>query len=356
MNNYNKYTVIYFEYGGSYTKNEDGESFRWIFSRETPLYALLIKKPMEEVTYSELVKNIYRKTKIDEATTKLKLSYIPMLVEPKRPSYILDDEDVLGFLLDIDKDLRKNVLHVQRTEVDVPSSCSRVEGSNPSRIQDVVYKPSSGNDAIITNIVAPSQHYEFLDNVFDIAHGEEAAAAIVDNDDISGDVELIPDVVEADHGWEDGIDLTIGQEFGNKQEVQDLVDKASVRNCFDVATIKSCSLLYLLKCRQAKYGCKWYLRASKVKNSGCFLVRGHNKIHTCARVKTGTSRNRRKCSPQLVASFLHEYYPGQLRTLTPKIIVGLVQEKLGITVSYTTALRGKKQAANNVQALAEEPK
>jgi len=38
---------------------------------------------------------------------------------------------------------------------------------------------------------------------------------------------------------------------------------------------------------------------------------------------------------------LHEDYPGQYKTPTPKSLISLVQEKHGTTMSYSTVNRGK---------------
>ncbi|CAF1914331.1 unnamed protein product [Brassica napus] len=37
----------------------------------------------------------------------LKFSYIPLVVEPKRQSYILDDEDVFVYLTSVDKEQKE---------------------------------------------------------------------------------------------------------------------------------------------------------------------------------------------------------------------------------------------------------
>ncbi|KAF8106694.1 hypothetical protein N665_0135s0037 [Sinapis alba] len=41
------------------------------------------------------------------------LSYIPLVVEPKRQSYILDNENVFVYLTSVDKEGRRSILHVE---------------------------------------------------------------------------------------------------------------------------------------------------------------------------------------------------------------------------------------------------
>lgn len=54
----------------------------------------------------------------------------------------------------------------------------------------------------------------------------------------------------------------------------------------------------------------------------------------------------------MVASVLHKVYHGQFKTPTPKNLIGMVQGKLGVKVSYFTAWRGKD--INDLRGSAEE--
>ena len=91
--------VIHFDHGGD--KN---------------IYTLVMRGKYEEITYSRLVDRIGKKMNIDVAATKLQLSYYPLVVDNKRPCYILDDEDVLGYLMEVDRKNRRSVLHVEFSE------------------------------------------------------------------------------------------------------------------------------------------------------------------------------------------------------------------------------------------------
>ncbi|XP_023636962.1 uncharacterized protein LOC111830094 [Capsella rubella] len=298
-------TVVRFDYGGYYSNN--GDNVRWN-RKEDRVYTLVIKG---EFTYSDLVNRVCKKVMLDEeAIAAFKLSYIPLLEDPKRQTYVLDDEDVLGYLMEGDKTRRRDVLHVEVVDgVEQNQSCEFL----------------SRNDAPLEN-----------DEV-----------AYVDNSEMFVDVDTTPDVGEEEVEWEDGTGMSLGQEFESKQEVQELVDKAIIQNCFEVVTFKSSPDLYVLKCRAS--GCKWSLRVAKLKNSDRFSVRTYNKIHTCTRLTTSIRRDKRIGTPQLVASVLRENCQGEVNSLTPKNLISLVQERLGIKVSYSTALRGIKQAASDVR-------
>ena len=77
------------------------------------------------------------------------MGYIPLVVEPKRQSYILDDEDVFVYLTSMDKEQRRSILHVediqeleivqiteQLSRVEKESSCSRNYEEHENRYRE----------------------------------------------------------------------------------------------------------------------------------------------------------------------------------------------------------------------------
>ncbi|XP_010501852.1 PREDICTED: uncharacterized protein LOC104779165 [Camelina sativa] len=154
--------------------------------------------------------------------------------------------------------------------------------------------------------------------------------------------------------WEDGLNLTVGQEFGSKKVVQDLLEKQAHKSCYKFVIVKSEPKLYVVKCSETKKGCKWSLRVAKLKNSECFSVRTYNKLHLCFRSTTSTNRIKRKGTPRLIVSVLRDDYPCKLKTPVPKEVIPLVQSRVGVKVSYSTAWRGKKEDENDVRGSDEE--
>ncbi|KAF8113124.1 hypothetical protein N665_0056s0029 [Sinapis alba] len=71
-----------------------------------------MKTCVEEVTYSDLVERICRKIKAD-GYGMLKISYFPMVLYSNKPSYIWCDEDVLGYLMQVNNEKYRSVLHVE---------------------------------------------------------------------------------------------------------------------------------------------------------------------------------------------------------------------------------------------------
>ena len=104
----------------------------------------------------------------------------------------------------------------------------------------------------------------------------------------------------------------------------------------------------MVKCRLAAEGCKWGVRATKINNSEAFSIRTYRNMHSCSRVTSNTGK-KRKVTPRCVAAIVHKDYPGLYETPTAKILVGLVKRRLGVEVSYTTCLRGKKQAVADLR-------
>jgi len=80
---------------------------------------------------------------------------------------------------------------------------------------------------------------------------------------------------------DDGMDLVIGQEFLTKEAAKVLIQTASYQNCFEFDIIKSDTKRFVVKCRGAKDGCKWFVRVAMVKNSDIWSVRSYFKQHTC---------------------------------------------------------------------------
>ncbi|XP_024015304.1 protein FAR1-RELATED SEQUENCE 3-like [Eutrema salsugineum] len=325
---------------------------RWN-SEEVEIHTLVIKTSMEEITYNGLVDKICKKLMVDGAMTQLRLSYFPLILDPKKPSYVRNDEDVFGYLMQVNNNQCRRVLHVELI-TDVEQNEGFVQPSEPQHGDDV----NDGMDTFYKGEPSEPQKEDVVsEDAEDGEDGEDVGNNVHEDFGMYDDIEVAPAVegdVYVNHTWEDGIDLVVGQEFGKKESLQELVFVASRKNGFEFDIIQSDTRRYVLKCRGAKDGCKWYLRAAKTKNSDLFSVRTYIKIHTCSRATTVTSKNRRKGTPQLVRSICHSDYPGKLKTPAPQELIGLVQNAFGVKVSYSTAWRGKRAAANDVRGSPEE--
>lgn len=70
-----------------------------------------MKASIEVVTYFAFVDKICKMTMVDSATTVITFSYMQVIVNPKKPIYIFDDDDVFCYL-----ELNQtefNILHVE---------------------------------------------------------------------------------------------------------------------------------------------------------------------------------------------------------------------------------------------------
>ena len=331
---------------------------------------------MEEITYSWLVDKICTKIKIDESTMKRKLSYIPTGVKPPTYLYIRDDDDVYVYLTTLDEEKSRSVLHVEVGNelemVDVNEQQSRVQRKSSVGVNyeeenfgglDNDDRANVGaitlyaNEPLGEQLAEPLETLEPLEPLEplrDVDNGVNSNMSMSKEND--GIREYVEEPRDSQHSkfkgpWDDGLDLVIGQEFENSDDVKYLVETGANRNCFGLTLLNSNKKRYVVKC--AEEGCEWYIRFSKAKDSTRFSVRTYRKLHTCVRSNTATGIKRRG-TPRLVATVLHEDYPGQYKTPTPKSLIGLVQGKHGTTVSYSTAIRGKKLAVSDIRACPEE--
>ncbi|KAL0833276.1 hypothetical protein Bca101_085165 [Brassica carinata] len=319
--------VIHFDHGG-----------------DRHISTLVIKGRYEEITYSHLVDRICKKMNIDVAATKLQLSYFPLVVDNKRPCYILDDEDVLGYLMEVDKKNRRSVLHVELSEIISENQSNKHFSMNDEIMSDA--RANYGMVEVEELAIVPQKQSDGYDHEKSNGEGDE----MDDREELAAVTPVEETVVNVE--WDDGIDMSMDQEFATKKEVRDLVDRGVHSNCFEVDILKSNPVLYLLKCRGV--GCRWYLRAAKLKNSAFFTIRKYRKMHTCFRGEGSIIKRGKRGTPSLVASVVHADYPGQFKTPDPNTIINLVKNKLGVKVSYSTALRGKHQAVSDLRGNPEE--
>ncbi|KAF8049974.1 hypothetical protein N665_2081s0012 [Sinapis alba] len=289
------------------------------FKCQGRMYSLMMKATMEEITLSMLEARICKKVALDESRVKLKLSYIPLLVGCEEQFTISDDEDLCVYLTSTDKENRKCMLYVEVINVsELPEQLSRAcEGSSLGidQLEQIEAMVADEDICVDNDMEIPDMHDKHVE---------------------------LPPVSEASQimePWEDGLDITIQQEFPNKKVVQEVVSMAACSNGFGFDVKKSDKLRLVLKCH--KEGCKWGLRASKIGKSEMFSIRRYTKMHTCSRDTQSKNNLRRKVTPQMVASLLHDDYSGQMQTTTPKSIIDFVSTKLGVKISYSTALRGK---------------
>ncbi|KAG5393632.1 hypothetical protein IGI04_023595, partial [Brassica rapa subsp. trilocularis] len=95
-------TIICFDYGGYYIKDET--EMKWISGDgegEDEIHTIVFKKSVDEITYSALVERICRKIRVDGYKMETKISNFSMVLYSNKLSYIWNDEDVFGYLLQV---------------------------------------------------------------------------------------------------------------------------------------------------------------------------------------------------------------------------------------------------------------
>uniref|UniRef100_A0A0D3CGT6 SWIM-type domain-containing protein n=1 Tax=Brassica oleracea var. oleracea TaxID=109376 RepID=A0A0D3CGT6_BRAOL len=216
-------------------RTSDGDVMKWISGDgdgKDEIHTIVLKKSVDEITRSVLVERICRKIKVDDYKMEAKISYFPMVMYSNKPSYIWEDEDVFCYLMQVNQENCRSVLHV---------------------------------------------------------------------------------------------------EFNKRDDDTDFYGRIG-----------------------AKEGCKWFVRVAKLTNSDLWSVRSYIKQHRCSVVTTRTLPNRRRGTPQIVASILAQDYPGSFDTPRPNALIDLVHQRVAVEVSYTTAYRGRRLAANKVRGTPKE--
>ncbi|CAE6017984.1 unnamed protein product [Arabidopsis arenosa] len=337
------------------------ENVNIYFKCKGRMYTLMMKTSGENITLSMLVGRICTKLELDESKVKLQLRYNAVLLGSTEEIYICDDEDV-GVYISSGENNRRYVLYVEViTPPELPEQLSRVEVINKSSAGKN-YEDEMRDNAAIVLCECEEQGTEPKEAIVEVDDTQDAEIGSQDesmdiHDDRGDEYVEPPPVVEAGQfkkEWEDGIGLNLFQEFPSRAALQEVVDKGAFANSFGYVIKKSDKERYLLTC--AKESCAWRIRASNIQNTSIYSIRKYNKMHTCTRIsKSKTRMRKRKGTPELVAALLHDTFPGQMETPVPKVIMELVQTKLGVKISYSTALRGKRQAICDLKVVPDTP-
>ncbi|KAG5377716.1 hypothetical protein IGI04_025558 [Brassica rapa subsp. trilocularis] len=247
-----------------------GGERRWI-SGENKIHTLVMKTAVEEITYSELVESICRKINAN-GDGMVKISYFPLVLYSNKPSYIWCDEDVLSYLMQVNHDKYRSVLHVEISndmddtyggislsgdDDETDDSYVGLYDGDDDETDDIYLGLSDGNEENGTEQDRTDQDHE-MDGVVALYTAEQHEdIEMHENLEHGAGVEAARAVVEE---WDDGLDLVKGQEFKTKVAMQVLVQRGAHKNGFEYEKTKSDIVRFVEKCREAKEGCKWYLR------------------------------------------------------------------------------------------------
>nr|VDD49171.1 unnamed protein product [Brassica oleracea] len=280
-----------------------------------------------------------------------RISYFPMVLNSNKPSYIWNDEDVFGYLLQVNHEQCRSVLHVEfsndiyKTNKEVQLSEDNDENEAYAGLSD---RETTDRDAIDregTDREAPdtegggeycTDEYgtekDGNDGVLTFYEDVEMHENLTERDEhVFGDTEVRPSVEVTPVVYktrDDGKDLVLNQEFRSKEEAQVHIQTASHQKCFEYDIIKSDRVRYVIKCRRTKDGCKWFVRVAKLVNSDRWTVRSYIKQHTCSVVTTITLPNKRRGTPQIVAAMLAQDYHGSFETPVPNTLIDLVHRRV----------------------------
>ncbi|KAF8088137.1 hypothetical protein N665_0551s0002 [Sinapis alba] len=193
---------IHFDYDEHYAKS--GDDYEWI-----------------PITYSFLKERICNKKTIYPCTKRLNLSYIPLVVEPKRQSYILDDEDLFVYLTSGIEEMEIVPVMEQQSRVEKESSY----GGNYTELASGLPKleDNMGALTLFTHVEEAERHLAVAEWVENVVNGEAEEGVLV---------------WITWTGWTIRATLLL-QEFPSKDDVKDIIDRASQENCFGISIANS---------------------------------------------------------------------------------------------------------------------
>ncbi|XP_010555071.1 PREDICTED: uncharacterized protein LOC104824657 [Tarenaya hassleriana] len=340
-------TIVYFFYDGRWILNKNGE-YEWE-GKFMENQRLLFFCPPCEVTYSDLVRELCAEMKVEKDKTKIRLSYLPNVKENRKPTYLWNDKHVHIYLLDKINGLR-GMLYVEigelrmktdaeenvEEEAIIPADGSVVGGNGKQSVVDY-------DDCFMLNPNFKSKVGS--NNVPEVIH-------LSDSEHSSGlrEVMIVEDSLFSDSvfTFSDGLNITVGHEFDDKEAAQEYVRKGAAVARFRYTTMRSDKKLWELRCKFAGSGCNWRLRTALILNSKRWSVRKHNPIHSCKPVSE--SSKSMSGTKKLVRDYLKDEFPGKLdNTPSAHEIIDRVKAKYGTTVTYLTALRGKHKAESEIR-------
>ncbi|KAF8095001.1 hypothetical protein N665_0347s0022 [Sinapis alba] len=272
-----------------------------------------------------------------------KLSYFPMVLYSKKPSYIWNDEDVFGYLLQVNHEKCRSVLHVEfnYVEADVHGGISNREATyieaTDTKATDTEAIDKEASDIEATDNECTGGVLTFYEDIEMHENITERDENVFEDTEARPSVEVAPVVY---HDREDGVDLVLGQEFRTNETTKVHIQTASHLKCFEYDVIKSNRKRYVIRCQGAKEGCKWFVRLAKLINSDFWTVRSYIKQHRCFVVTTRTLPNRRRGTPQIVASVLAQDYPGRFDTPAPNALIDFIQHR--VVVDYRRVHRDEE--------------
>ena len=276
------------------------------FKFEGHMYNVMMKTLGEKITFSMLEDRIMTKLGLDANKVKLHMRYNPRLFGVEEEMNVCDDEDVFIYVTSA-KNNRRSVLVVEEISKppepeQLPEQLSRVGnssvGKNYTELNSEEDEMRVDDGALIVLLEEEQGTQHQLEAIVE-DHGTQEDKTrydeSMDNSDRGEQYVESPPAVEPGmfkKEWEDGIGLTLRQEFPNKAALHEVVDRAAFANSFGYVIKKSDKERYVLKC--AKESCSWRLRASNISNIDIFSIRRYNKMHSCTRLSKGSSRLRKK--------------------------------------------------------------
>ncbi|KAL5551517.1 hypothetical protein UlMin_001693 [Ulmus minor] len=150
--------------------------------------------------------------------------------------------------------------------------------------------------------------------------------------------------------FHDGSNLKVDQMFTTKELLQAKLHDVAMQDYFEYKVVKSNKTLYVVKC--INENCKWWVCASKLHNSGYFIIKKYHGAHNYS--LASRNMNHRQETYKMIRQKFTSQYVGVSNDPTPKGLVGLVRENFKVGVSYRKDWKARQYAFSLIRGSPED--
>ncbi|XP_060179031.1 uncharacterized protein LOC132609179 [Lycium barbarum] len=267
----------------------------------------------------------------------LRISYMINALSTRRkthPSFIMNDRQVVLYMLDVAVDGSRPVLRINVVE---RSQVGSTSAAPPPPTKPPLPQPPADE--------ASMEHEGMGDHFMDM---DDPNSDDEECDGNYGGDGQPPKGSQRNHNFGDGTGFYCGQTFENKEYLKVLLNKVAIKTLFCFKPNKSNNKYYKVECTSAD--CGWMLRANKYDNSDRFHIYKYIGDHTCG-VEHVTSTHKHASAAVLASVLMNDYIDN--KGPTTKEIQRTVFREFHFKPSYWQCWKAGVTAKNMVRGTLE---
>ncbi|KAK6123079.1 hypothetical protein DH2020_043182 [Rehmannia glutinosa] len=142
-----------------------------------------------------------------------------------------------------------------------------------------------------------------------------------------------------------------GDVYNTKEELIKQLICYALKHHFQYKVKRSCKQKYYVNCIDEN--CNWHLKASSTSGTKTFIVREHERTHTCPLDKRMSDN--RHATTKIVGDLIKSKYLNNIKTVyTPTDIIRDMKDEHGISLDYKKAWRSKEKALEIIRGKSDE--